>query len=286
VIGEWIIGFVGSLLIAGLAYWKRSLSLSGSAAACILGTLMYALGSLAWFGTLIAFFISSTILSKLKHKRKSAAESGYAKGSRRDAGQVAANGGVGLLLCIAGALWPDPIWWVMFVGVMATVNSDTWATEIGGLSRRQPRSIVTGKRVTAGTSGGISGLGLAASAAGGLFIGATAWIFIQVGTSPFGTFGWNEGQQDAVFTGAVQVMPLLLSGLVAGLIGSLCDSWLGATVQVMYRCGVCGKEVEASIHCGVAGKRIRGAAWMTNDSVNAISSAAGGLAAILPLYLG
>jgi uncharacterized protein (TIGR00297 family) len=286
VIGEWIIGFVGSLLIAVLAYWKRSLAFSGAAAACILGTVMYALGSLAWFGTLIAFFISSTVLSKLKHKRKSAAESGYAKGSRRDAGQVAANGGLGLLLCIAAALWPDPIWWMMYIGVMATVNSDTWATEIGGLSRRQPRSIVTGKQVAAGTSGGISGLGLAASAAGGLFIGAIAWIFIQIGTSPFASLSWNEGHQDGVFTHVVQLMPLLLSGLIAGLIGSLCDSWLGATAQVMYRCEVCGKEVETSIHCGVPGTRIRGAAWMTNDTVNVMSSAVGGLAAILLLYLG
>jgi uncharacterized protein (TIGR00297 family) len=274
VIGTWLTGLLGSLLIALLAYWKRSLSLSGAIAACILGTVMYGLGSLAWFGTLIAFFISSTALSKMKHHRKSAAESGYAKGGRRDAGQVAANGGLGLLLCTASAIWPDPIWWTIFIGVMATVNSDTWATEIGGLSRSLPRSIMTGKRVPSGTSGGITWMGIAASAAGGLFIGTAAWIFIRI--SPLTEMQWN---------GMGMFIPLLITGLLAGLIGSLTDSWLGATVQVMYRCNICGKEIEKPRHCDVDAIRIRGISWMSNDAVNAVSSAIGGIAAAMLLWL-
>jgi uncharacterized protein (TIGR00297 family) len=274
VIGVWLTGLLGSLFIAILAYWKRSLSLSGAIAACMLGTVMYGLGSLAWFGTLIAFFISSTVLSKMKHHRKSAAESGYAKGGRRDAGQVAANGGLGLLLCTASAIWPHPIWWTMFIGVMATVNSDTWATEIGGLSRSQPRSIVTGKRVASGTSGGITWMGTAASAAGGLFIGTGAWIFIQI--SPLTDMQWNGGGM---------FIPLLVTGLLAGVIGSLTDSWLGATVQVMYRCDICGKEIEKSRHCHVDATHIRGISWMSNDVVNAVSSAIGGVAAAMLLWL-
>jgi uncharacterized protein (TIGR00297 family) len=282
VLEDWIIGLLGSLLITMLAYWKRSLSFSGAAVACVLGTVMYALGSPAWFGTLIAFFISSTLLSKMKQKRKSAAENGYAKGSRRDAGQVAANGGIGLLLCAASAIWPDPIWWTMYIGVMATVNSDTWATEIGGLSRSMPRSIVNGKLVTAGTSGGITWLGLTASGAGGLFIGAAAWICIQLGGPPFTSIaGSGAGQLTDWSSHSVQLIPLLVTGLLAGLIGSLFDSWLGATLQVMYRCPICGKEVEKHLHCNALAVCIRGVSWMNNDAVNAISSAIGGAAALL-----
>lgn len=273
-IGAWLTGLLGSLFIALLAYWKRSLSLSGAIAAFMLGTIMYGLGSLAWFGMLIAFFISSTALSKLKHHRKSAAESGYAKGSRRDAGQVVANGGLGLMLCTASAIWPHPIWLAMFIGVMATVNSDTWATEIGGLSRSLPRSIVSGKRVAPGTSGGITWMGIAASAAGGLFIGAVAWIFIQL--SPLTDMQWYGGGM---------LIPLLVTGLFAGLLGSLADSWLGATVQVMYRCDSCGKEIEKSRHCDADAARIRGISWMSNDAVNAVSSAIGGVAAAMLLWL-
>ncbi|UUZ93848.1 DUF92 domain-containing protein [Paenibacillus sp. P25] len=255
-----LIGLAGSLFIAGAAYWKKSLSASGFWAAVVLGTLMYALGSPAWFGTLIAFFLTSSALSKWKHRRKAAAESGYAKSGRRDAGQVLANGGLGLLLCLGHAFLPNPGWWAAFIGVMAAVNADTWATEIGGLSRSAPRSILNGRPVEPGTSGGITPLGTMATAAGGLFIGAAAWALNAAAGVP----------HEARWAG---FLPLCLLGLGGGLVGSLTDSWLGAVCQVMYRCSVCGKEIEKSRHCGAAAARIRGASWMTNDAVNLISSA-------------
>ncbi|CAG7625414.1 hypothetical protein PAESOLCIP111_02723 [Paenibacillus solanacearum] len=260
------IGLAGSAAIAGAAYAKRSLSASGFAAAVVLGTLMYAAGSAAWFGTLIAFFISSTLLSKWKGRKKAAAERGYAKSGRRDAGQVAANGGLGLLLCLGHALAPHPAWWAAFIGVMATVNADTWATEVGGLSRTTPRSIVSGRQVPAGTSGGITPLGLAASAAGGLFIGVAGWLLLTLAGGPEANYG-----------GASSALGLALMGVAGGLLGSLADSWLGAVLQTMYRCPVCGKEIEKNRHCDAAAVRIRGASWMSNDAVNAISSAIGGL---------
>ncbi|MFB6364738.1 DUF92 domain-containing protein [Paenibacillus elgii] len=272
---HWIIGLAGSVLIAGAAYRKRSLSGSGFATAVLLGTLMYAAGSLAWFGTLIAFFISSSLLSKWRSKKKAAAESGYAKSGRRDAGQVLANGGLGLALCLGAALVPHPAWWAAFIGVMATVTADTWATEIGGLSRTAPRSIVSGRPVPPGTSGGVSPVGLAASAAGGLFIGAVAWALAAL-----------QPEQAAWEASVRSAAGLCVLGLVGGLAGSLADSWLGAVYQVMYRCRVCGKEIEKNRHCEAAAVRIRGLAFMTNDTVNAVSSAFGGAVTfVLSLWL-
>jgi uncharacterized protein (TIGR00297 family) len=281
---NWLIGLLCSGFIAMLAFQRRSLSGSGAVAAIVLGTCMYALGSLTWFGTLIAFFVSSTVLSKVKHKRKTAAESGYAKGGRRDAGQVTANGGIGLLLCMVHAIWPHLAWWFCYIGVMATVNADTWATEIGGLSRSIPRSIVTGKRVEAGASGGITWLGIAASAIGGLFMGGMAWVFVRLGTTSFAAYLPNVGASMELTASTVIVL-LLVVGTFAGLIGSLTDSWLGATMQVMYRCEVCDKEVEKREHCGRPGMRIRGISWMSNDAVNMSSSLIGGLAAYLLVQL-
>ncbi|OAS22387.1 hypothetical protein A8708_12520 [Paenibacillus oryzisoli] len=257
-----VYGFIGSVLIAGAAYWKKSLSVTGGIAAILLGTTMYACGSLAWFGTLIAFFISSSLLSKLKHQRKAAAESGYAKGGRRDAGQVAANGGLGLLLCIGNVIWPDPAWWYIYIGVMATVNADTWATEIGGLSKSIPRSIVNGKRVVAGTSGGITRLGIVASLLGGAFIGLIGGIFNHI------------GETQASFSSIIIIISI---GAIAGLSGSLVDSWLGATLQVMFHCDVCGKTIEKQEHCSQKARQIRGLRGMSNDVVNASSSLIGGV---------
>ncbi|ULL14620.1 DUF92 domain-containing protein [Paenibacillus sp. H1-7] len=263
---EWVIGLVCSLIIAGAAYAKRSLSASGAAMAVVVGTLLYAFGSLAWFGTLIVFFVTSSLLSKWKQRLKAAAESGYVKSGRRDAGQVFANGGIAVLLCVGHYVWPHPLWWPAFIGVLASVNADTWATEIGGLSRSQPRSIVSGRKVPAGTSGGVTWLGIAASFAGGLTIGVSAWLL---------SLGEPAG------TESVSPWMLLLLGICGGLAGSLSDSWMGAVWQVMYRCPVCGKEIEKSRHCDTAAVRFRGASFMTNDTVNMISSLVGGAVCIV-----
>lgn len=264
-------GLAGSTAIAGAAYARKSLSGSGFAAAVLLGTTMYAVGSPVWFGSLIAFFVSSTLLSKWKKRVKAKAESGYEKTDRRDAGQVAANGALALVLCVADALWPNPLWWYAFLGALAAVNADTWATEIGGLSKSPPRSITSGRRVPAGTSGGVSGLGLAASMAGGLFIGVIAWLllFIPGQDEPSGVAG--SGLR-LVWWGA--------AGLAAGTLGSLADSLLGATVQLTYRCGVCGRDIERPHHCGQPAVRIRGYAGWNNDAVNVACSLTGALVAL------
>lgn len=268
---EWLIGLACSTGIAGAAYIKRSLSGSGFLAAMILGTVMYALGSPVWFGSLIAFFISSSLLSKWKKHAKEEAESGYEKTGRRDAGQVLANGGLGLLLCTINWAFPYPLWWYAFLGVMAAVTADTWATEIGGLSRTPPRSIKTGQRVQPGTSGGVSGLGMGASLAGGLFIGAVAWLLLSVSSHP---------APEAVATTLRPAAWIGIAGM-AGIIGSLADSWIGATWQQMYRCGICGREIEQARHCGMPAMRIRGRSGWNNDAVNVTGSLAGGVSAVL-----
>jgi uncharacterized protein (TIGR00297 family) len=273
-----MIGLLCSSIIAGAAWSKKSLSLSGAVAAIVVGSVLYALGGLPWYGTLMVFFLSSSLLTKWKHKRKAAVESGYAKSGRRDAGQVAANGGLGVLLCIGNSLWPHPFWWVAYMGIMSAVNSDTWATEIGGLSRAEPRSIVSGRKVPAGTSGGITITGLTASLCGGMAIGAAGWLFVLWGAPEAVTAAYAGS---VTVTAVIGFAGMLLMGALAGMAGSLSDSWLGAVWQVMYRCPVCGKEIEKNRHCkDTQAVRIRGASFMTNDAVNLLSSVIGGGASL------
>ncbi|SDX19095.1 TIGR00297 family protein [Paenibacillus sp. CF384] len=262
-------GIVGSTAIALAAYRLRSLSGSGAVSAAVMGTGYVALGGPLWFGALLAFFLSSSLWSKWKrrHSAKQAAEAKYAKSGRRDAAQVWANGGLGLLLCAGHAIWPAAAWVYAFVGVMAAVNADTWATEIGALSRRAPRALLSGRRVAPGTSGGVTPLGSFAALAGAAFIGAAAALLHAAPPAPAG-----------VTPGA-----LLAAAACAGTAGAFADSLLGATVQVMYRCRICGSETERAEHCGSsdAVQRIRGFARMTNDAVNFASSALAGLLALI-----
>lgn len=264
----WWVGLLGSVIIAGAAYRKRSLSVSGVWSAVVLGTALYTLGSAAWFGTLIAFFGSSTLLSKFKQTTKEDVESGFEKSGRRDAMQVWANGGLALAVCAAYAVWPHTVLYAAFIGVMAAVNADTWATEIGSLSRSAPRSILSGRKVAPGTSGGVTLLGFAATVAGGLFIGAAAWLLQQLDVA-----------LGAAAAAQLGLAPLLALGALGGAAGSLADSALGAAWQRMYRCRVCGREVEARRHCGEATAHARGWTALGNDAVNVLGSVVGGAVA-------
>src|SRR5512143_1311132 len=154
---QFIIGLLLAILIAFLAWKAGSLSASGAWAASITGGLIFGLGGWAWAALLLTFFISSSALSRLFSQQKASLAEKFSKGSQRDWGQVLANGGLGALLAVAGSLFPGAYgWiWIAYAGAMAAVNADTWATEVGVLSRTPPRLIISGQPVERGTSGGI-----------------------------------------------------------------------------------------------------------------------------------
>jgi uncharacterized protein (TIGR00297 family) len=249
-------GFLLGALIGGLAWRVRALSASGAIAAAVSGGLIFGLGGVSWAVLLLAFFISSSGLSRAFSRQKAGVNEKFSKGNRRDWGQVLANGGLGALLAVAHGLFPAQPWpWLAYAGAMAAVNADTWATELGVLSPHPPRRITTGRVVERGASGGISLLGTLAALAGGLLIGGFMAVFAD--------------GRGILF--ALGIVPL------AGLMGSLFDSFLGATVQVIYRCPACDKETERYPRhlCGTLTYRIRGWRWLNNDWVNFACSLVG-----------
>lgn len=245
-----VIGAIGGIGIARMAVRYRALTKRGAMAAALMGMGYTAFGGLVWMGTLLAFFMTSSLLSKWKRKqhRKAAAETLYEKTGARDASQVWANGGIGLVLCIGNSLFPHEGWLYAFIGVMAAVNGDTWATELGSLSRKPPVSIRTGRLVPPGTSGGITAVGSGAAAAGSLVIGAAAAGLLIVGTA------WQE----ELMWGSIPIVSMIAAAFFGGVAGTFFDSLLGAYVQVMFRCSACGSETERSIHCGAPAKPLRG----------------------------
>ena len=266
-----LIGLALSAVIAFLAYRRGSLSPSGAAGALIVGTLIFGFGGWVWGVVLAVFFVSSSALSHYKEREKAATAEKFEKGHRRDMGQVLANGGLGALVAVLravlpGRVGPNMLGIYLFIGVMATVTADTWATELGTLSKAAPRLITSGRVVEVGTSGGVSLLGTGVSFVGGLLIGLTAGFL----GAAAGLIAW-------------QAMPATaLVGALGGAAGSLLDSLLGATVQQIYYCDTCGKETERQRHrCGTTTRSLRGWSWMNNDLVNLLSSLGGGLVAVL-----
>ena len=155
-------GLTFSTAIGVMGYKRGALSGSGVAGAIITGTLIFGLGGWEWGALLIAFFISSSVLSFYRARDKENLAEKFAKGHRRDLGQALANGGLAALLAVLSVVFPfggrenGVMWFVACAGAMAAVNADTWATELGVLSSRPPRLITTGRRVEVGASVGAS----------------------------------------------------------------------------------------------------------------------------------
>ncbi len=259
------LGLALSFVIAAVAYRAHSLSSSGAVGALLVGTLIFGLGGWAWGFLLIAFFVSSSALSHFRSAGKARLAEEFAKTGRRDLAQVLANGGWGALLAVVALLAPDrwPVF-AAFVGAMAAVSADTWATELGVLNPHPPRLLTTGKPVAAGTSGAVSLWGLAAAGGGALFVGLVAAVLIPL-----------EGA-----LAAPRVAVLVVAALVGGMGGALVDSLLGATVQGIYWCERDSKETEKRVHtCGDRTRLLRGWHWLGNEFVNFVCSLAGSVIA-------
>ncbi|MBV9543212.1 MAG: DUF92 domain-containing protein, partial [Chloroflexi bacterium] len=220
-------------VISLVAYRRRTLTVDGAVAAAGVGAIVFARMGLRGAGALLAFFISSSALSRLSRPEPGGFK--QAKGARRDASQVLANGGVATVCAFMG-------WRSAFVGALATAAADTWATEIGMRFGGTPRLVTTLRRVEAGTSGGMTLAGLLASLGGAATVSAV----------------WS-----VLGGGAAALKP----ALIAGVAGALADSLLGATAQGLYRCSKCGALLE-SVGTHEA-ELLRGSRWVNNDVVNA-----------------
>lgn len=255
----WALGLgvgAGLALVIGVAAWARgSLSPSGVLGALLVGTPVFGFGGVVGAAALLGFFVSSSALSKTFRSRKAEVEAEYAKTGTRDLGQALANGGVAALAAVLLAVTGDARYGLALLGALVAANADTWATELGVLSRSSPRLVTTLKSVPPGTSGAVSALGMLAATGGAAFVGAVA-----------------------VLAGAPwTLLPWLV---LAGVGGSLVDSLLGATVQDVRWCAACSRETERRVHrCGRPSQPLRGLSWLGNDTVNVMATAAGALMA-------
>ncbi len=262
------LGLLLSICIGTLARRRGSLAPSGVWGAIITGTLIFGFGGWGTGLLLIAFFVSSSLLSHFKQRdaQKQRAAQAFDKGSQRDLWQALANAGAASGLAVLGgiaAICNDALTAaVLFAGMagaLAAANADTWATELGVLSKTPPRSITNlRKSVAPGTSGGITGAGTLAALAGASLIAALHCMFTLL--------GWNA-------VAAPASSALLIAVALGGVAGALFDSLLGATVQAMYFSEQRMKETEKPREKdGSWNKPLRGWRWLTNDWVNAIST--------------
>jgi len=232
-------GCLVAVALAGAGWALGWLTRTGALAAAAVGAATLGGASIPGGVLLGLFFLTGSLLTAANaHERPEST-------ARRTATQVLANGSAGALAALAIAAGHAGAAWAALVGAFAAAQGDTWATEIGMRSRTPPVSIVTGRPVPAGTSGGVTALGVAAGIAGA----ATAALAAGLAGVPVGA---------------------VVAGGGAGIGGMLADSLLGATVQGSFRCDGCGRTVETRQHrcAGPALTRLGGYAWIDNHVVN------------------
>ncbi|MED6149128.1 hypothetical protein PIB30_059535 [Stylosanthes scabra] len=256
-----------AFLIAFRAHRKKSLSTSGAFAGFFVMALHIFVGSR--FGVmLLAFFFTSSKLTKKGQDKKRKLDPEFKEGGQRNWLQVLANSGIASVLVVAiwaiegqdkcldskdSALITSLIGGV--IGHYSCCNGDTWSSELGILSDDQPRLITTFKPVKKGTNGGVTKAGLLAAAAAGSVIGIS---FVLLG---FMTTTCSSG----VALKQLLVIPI---ATLAGLVGSVIDSLLGATLQFTGFCSVRNKIVGKP---GPTVKRISGVNILDNNAVNLVS---------------
>lgn len=255
-----MLGLICSLIIAVFGFLAQLLTFSGVVVSVIVGTLVIAIGP--WYSIFLlgAFFVSSGLIHKTKKYLNKTSISFAEKGAQRDGWQVLANSLPAVISLFAYKISGNFIFVVGYAGAICGATADTWASEIGVLSRKSPRLITTFRSIPRGQSGGVSLLGTLASVVGA---GMSAILFYCCLV-----FSDKFQLQSAVY---------LLIPMLAGIFDSLVDSLLGATIQGVFRCKICSKLTEKRIHHSQETERVKGFASINNDHVNFLS----GLSAVL-----
>ncbi|KAL1138283.1 hypothetical protein AAG570_009971, partial [Ranatra chinensis] len=268
---RWLASTLIPLAFAAWGLKKGSINKSGALLGIITGFFL-TLSSYVFLTCLITFFVTSSKATKYGSKEKAKIEQNFKEGGQRNWVQVLCNGGVPMLLSIlylidAGsgerpvdffqdyrASWLS----VALLGAFGCANGDTWASELGTvLSSSNPRLITTWRQVPKGVNGGVSFVGVLASLMGGAIVGLSFYLSIKYSV-----------EESALASAPVQ-WPAIPIAALAGLLGSIVDSLLGATLQYS---GVDKKTRTIVEHPGDGVQHVAGMRILDNHSVNLLST--------------
>jgi uncharacterized protein (TIGR00297 family) len=195
------------LLAAILSFVSRKLTLTGAATGLIVGLLVYKGAGLTGIAMLALFFVAGSWATGWQVSKKKAIGFAEQNKGQRTASQVLANGGAAALLGALAWYLPDhaAILQVMMAGSLAAATADTLSSELGTVYGSRFFNILSLRTDERGRDGVISIEGTLIGAAGAMLIAA---IYIA-------GYGPNH----------------FLIIVIAGIIGNLADSLLGAALE-------------------------------------------------------
>lgn len=276
------LGVTIATLLSLKGHKKKSLSKDGAIAAWIVGFLSVASGPRGLL--LLIFYLLGTKVTKFRKEEKQKKDADASEGAVRGMHQVLACSAIAVIIQIIHVYLYGEEQQITFttttssssnyfflsasnlsccvISHYATCLADTFASELGILSKSQPILITKPwKKVPPGTNGGITFLGTVFSAVGGFLIGLSNVIIDLLCMKEKANVIANMGG-------------VLLYGAICGVIGSFLDSLLGATIQASYYDGdkklaYCGgkesKKPPSATH-------VSGLDILSNAQVNLVST--------------
>lgn len=232
-----------STIIVTLAFRKKALSLDGAAIAVLIGAVLYLAGGVNLYLALIGFFILGSLVSLASNPYKKAIKnSKLEQAIGRNAFQVLANSLPALIFACLYALSDDSLYLLLAFVIFAGASADTFGSEIGTLSKRNPISLVGFKKVPRGLSGGVSLLGILASIVGALIL--SFFVYPEFGKSG------------------------IIFCTVLGFLGSLIDSILGSLFQRKY---LTSEGILSDYKENIGDIPVMGLSFVSNNTINLIS---------------
>jgi uncharacterized protein (TIGR00297 family) len=258
-----IVAEIFSLSVGVYSFRKKSITATGLIALIVISSFFILLNHVDLLFVLFFMYASSSILTKYRKSEKKEFEKVVGKTGARDYMQAIANLGIATLLMLLYHFSTHNIFMIAMIGSVCTANADSWASEIGGLSKSTPVLITTFKPTQKGVSGGITLLGTLGGILGSIFISLIALLFMKL-------FSTSNSEYFKVFW----------TTSVSGIIGFLLDSYLGVLLQALFK----NDANELTEISSSKNQLVKGIKWINNDMVNLLSTTVGALIAGL-LYI-
>jgi uncharacterized protein (TIGR00297 family) len=186
----------------------RKLTIAGAITGGILAWLLYKGAGVTGVLMMAAFFIAGTLATAIgRHKKEQLGIAEKNKG-QRTAGQVLANGGVAGMAGLLAWCFPQQayLWQLVAAAALSSASADTLSSELGSVYGKRFYNILTFKKDIRGLDGVVSMEGTLWGLAGSALIA----VIYSIGYGYTGHALWI---------------------IVAGTIGNLADSILGATLE-------------------------------------------------------
>lgn len=240
--------FISTILLVLFCFIRKQLNFFGCICAIIVLLISLLLGGYKAELMLLIFLFSAAVSSRVSDSARGRRNEIHEKEGPRDGIQVLVNTIPALLSLVLFFINRQYTFLIVFSATVSEACADTWASDIGMLSKKKPISVLSFKRIDTGLSGGVSFLGSCISV-----IIALLWSFLHC-------LIWG-------FNGILYSVILFVSSTL----GVFFDSFLGALIQVKYF-DEQGKMTEKK-YAPDGSKRIiaHGLPFINNDCVNLFS---------------